>query len=132
MSTHAGTKKDYVEYGTAMLDLPSGGRNKGRRKVKVHIYRSAVPIKDTAYADHLFLPFYDETNSKETYGGGRYLDLAIRNIRNGNIVIDFNQAYNMYCVYADGYACPIPPDENRLPVEIRAGEKLFAKPVAED
>ena len=74
----------------------------------------------------LFLPFYDLTSGESTYGGGRYLDLAL--IPRGNkIKIDFNQAYHPYCAYSDGYSCPIPPIENRLDVEILAGVKLKKK-----
>jgi uncharacterized protein (DUF1684 family) len=39
-------------------------------------------------------------------------------------VLDFNLAYNPSCAYGkSGYNCPIPPEENRLPVDIRAGER---------
>jgi uncharacterized protein (DUF1684 family) len=38
--------------------------------------------------------------------------------------LDFNTAYHPYCVYNHDYVCPIPPPENRLPVAIRAGERL--------
>ncbi|MBP7982432.1 MAG: DUF1684 domain-containing protein, partial [Kaistella sp.] len=72
------------------------------------------------YEDYLFLPFRDETNGKETYGGGKYIDLRIPD---GNeIVIDFNQSYQPYCAYnAYDYSCPIVPEENFLPLRIEAG-----------
>ncbi len=31
-----------------------------------------------------------------------------------------------FCVYNSQYDCPIPPRENRLPLAIRAGERLAA------
>jgi len=37
------------------------------------------------------------------------------------IELDFNTAYNTYCAYSTGYACPIPPKENDLQLGIRAG-----------
>jgi uncharacterized protein (DUF1684 family) len=40
-------------------------------------------------------------------------------------VIDFNYAYNPYCAYSEEYVCPLPPRENWLGVEIRAGEKSY-------
>jgi uncharacterized protein (DUF1684 family) len=40
------------------------------------------------------------------------------------VALDFNLAYNPYCAYADRYSCPIPPVENKLLIEIRAGEKV--------
>jgi uncharacterized protein (DUF1684 family) len=70
-----------------------------------------------------FLPFNDATNGLETYKDGRYLDPQQK--PNGKLVLDFNYAYNPYCAYDDGWSCPLPPAENKLPVEIRAGEKAF-------
>lgn len=75
-------------------------------------------------ARRLFVPFGDATNRTETYGGGRYLELTATST--GLYDLDFNYAYNPFCVYDVRYECPIPPRENRLPVAIRAGEKLPA------
>lgn len=72
---------------------------------------------------HLFVPFFDATSGGESYGGGRYLDLE-GNV-DGKYVLDFNLAYNPYCAYGRSYVCPLPPDENILTVEIRAGEKKW-------
>jgi uncharacterized protein (DUF1684 family) len=66
--------------------------------------------------------FRDETTGKETYGGGRYLDYPVSEIKNNIIVLDFNKAYNPYCVYQPTYACPVPPAENTLTAAIHAGE----------
>ncbi len=71
----------------------------------------------------LFVPFTDLSNGRETYGGGRYLDVKLE--RGGQVVIDFNLAYNPFCAYNDRYVCPLPPPENHLAVAIRAGEKNF-------
>lgn len=67
--------------------------------------------------------FKDATSGKETYGGGRYLDYPVSKIKGDSLVLDFNTAYNPYCVYAPTYACPVPPAENTLSVAIRAGEQ---------
>jgi len=67
--------------------------------------------------------FKDATSGKETYGGGRYLDYPVSKLRGDSLVLDFNTAYNPYCVYAPTYACPVPPAENTLSVAIRAGEQ---------
>ena len=72
----------------------------------------------------LFLPFNDKTNGEFTYQGGRYLDIAY-SPRSKYIDIDFNLAYNPYCVYNYKYSCPLPPSENHLPIKIEAGEKLY-------
>ena len=85
----------------------------------------------TAFADpedramaRLFVPFGDLTNNKETYGGGRYLDLT--RTPTGYYEIDFNRAYHPNCVYDPTWVCPVPPRENRLDVAIPAGERLPA------
>ncbi len=72
----------------------------------------------------LFLAFTDETSGKQTYAGGRYID--IQHTGGRGITIDFNQAYNPYCVYNYRYACPLPPAENHLEVPIFAGEKNYS------
>ena len=73
-------------------------------------------------ADHVTVMFNDLTSGTETYPGGRYIDLA-RNPQ-GIYELDFNRAYNPYCYYNESYSCPYPPPENRLPIPIRAGERL--------
>lgn len=77
----------------------------------------------SANYEGLFLPFTDATSANETYGAGRYLDLE--KPKGEKITLDFNRAYNPYCAYSDEHSCPFPPEENMLPVAIRAGEKNF-------
>lgn len=72
----------------------------------------------------LFLAFADGTSARETYGGGRYLDLK-KVPAATSIELDFNKAYNPYCAYNENYSCPLPPTENILPVTILAGEKAY-------
>jgi uncharacterized protein (DUF1684 family) len=71
----------------------------------------------------LFIPFKDATSGSETYGAGRYIDLHENT--SGIYDLDFNRAFNPYCAYGKGYSCPVPPEENRLAVPIRAGEKKY-------
>jgi len=82
------------------------------------------------YGGGIFLPFRDETNQAgDTYGGGRYLLDTIKHAdlgtENGNLVIDFNYAYNPSCAYNPRWHCPLPPQENWLPISIPAGERVF-------
>lgn len=70
----------------------------------------------------LFVPFGDLTNRQETYGGGRYLNLT--RTATGLYDLDFNMAFNPYCVYDVNYTCPLPPAENKLQVAILAGERM--------
>ncbi|GAH31137.1 unnamed protein product [marine sediment metagenome] len=79
--------------------------------------------------ERLFVPFRDATSGKETYGAGRYLDLepGKHYTTGGKWILDFNEAYNPWCVYSENYACPFVPSENWLKVLIRAGEKNYLK-----
>lgn len=96
--------------------------------VTLSLYQSQNLMNIKEYQDHLFLPFTDLSSGRETYASGRYIDLTLADIVNNRVVIDFNKAYNPYCVYVSGkYNCPIPPRENQLQVAILAGEKNFAK-----
>lgn len=118
ISTHSGKNKPYKEYGTVTFYIHD-------TMLVLHTYQSLDLLKRPGYENHLFIPFKDMTNYDATYGGGRYIDLKTSDIHNGRMLIDFNKAYNPYCAYADGYSCPIPPDENHLKIEIPAGEKMF-------
>ncbi|MEN8154758.1 MAG: DUF1684 domain-containing protein [Acidobacteriota bacterium] len=39
--------------------------------------------------------------------------------------MDFNECYNPLCNYATVYNCTLPPFENELDIEIKAGEKTY-------
>jgi uncharacterized protein (DUF1684 family) len=79
-----------------------------------------------AYGGGLFLPFRDATSGSGTYGGGRYLLDTVKGAdlgaARGRLVLDFNFAYNPTCAYDPGWACPLSPPANRLPLEVSAGE----------
>ncbi|HEX5247549.1 MAG TPA: DUF1684 domain-containing protein [Gaiellaceae bacterium] len=81
-----------------------------------------------AYGGGIFLPIADETRGQETYGAGRYLLDTVKGsdlgMEDGRLVLDFNFAYNPSCAYDDEWACPLSPPANRLPMPIRAGERL--------
>ena len=76
-----------------------------------------------APATSLFFVFRDQTSGKETYGAGRFLDAGLP--RDGQVVLDFNKAYNPPCAFTPYATCPLPPQENRLAVAIAAGEKTY-------
>ncbi|MCS6794386.1 MAG: DUF1684 domain-containing protein [Raineya sp.] len=78
----------------------------------------------------LFLPFFDASNGKETYKGGRYIN-NVAFPKGETIILDFNYATNPYCVYNDDYTCPIPPKENRLDFPVLAGEKMYTPKFAD-
>jgi uncharacterized protein len=81
------------------------------------------PILEEPGDKQLFFIFRDLTSGKETYGAGRFLysDLP----KDGQVVLDFNKAYNPPCAFTPYATCPLPPPENRLAVRIEAGEKTY-------
>ena len=122
MNTASGMKQKYFQYGLLTFKLHDSS-------AYLYIYQSASLMKQKKYKDYLFVPFGDATSGFESYGGGRYLDFTISDIKNNFLVIDFNKAYNPYCAYTAGYNCPLPPEENLLTIAIPAGEKNYGKPV---
>ncbi len=74
--------------------------------------------------NELFLIFGDATNAKETYGAGRYLYVSKPDASN-LVIVDFNKAQNPPCAFTDFATCPLPPIQNVLIVEIKAGEKNY-------
>ncbi|MFD2550273.1 DUF1684 domain-containing protein [Bizionia sediminis] len=87
------------------------------------VYQGEETMAQEGMEDYLFLPFIDDTNGETTYGGGRYLDLRIP--EGNTMLINFNEAYNPYCVYNETYSCPLVPQQNTLNVAVTAGEKNF-------
>jgi len=92
------------------------------KKQKLAVYKNIGLSKKKEFKNYLFIPFKDFTNGVESYGGGRYLDIN-KPKKGGEWVLDFNKCYNPYCAYSYRYSCPIPPEENHLKIEIRAGVK---------
>jgi len=118
--TFSGISKPYIQYG--WLNFSIDGKD-----YKLAVYQNLKLRVVPQFRDYLFLPFKDETNANGSYGGGRYLDVSTKDIKDGKMTLDFNKAYNPWCAYSDGYSCPIPPRENHLKVKILAGEKEYGK-----
>ena len=93
------------------------------RPFSLEIYQTQELLEDPDFEDYLFLPFLDDTNGEETYAGGRYIDLRIPD--GDSLLIDFNRAYNPYCVYNKKYSCPLVPKANALDIAVTAGVKDF-------
>ncbi|MBI2648999.1 MAG: DUF1684 domain-containing protein, partial [Thaumarchaeota archaeon] len=106
-----GTQQGFHKFGYFEFEVEG-------KKARLQAYRSVE--KDN---NELFIPFKDATSAIESYGAARYIDLEIA--QDDHYVIDFNYAYNHYCAYSEDYVCPLPPRENWLDVEIRAGEKKY-------
>ncbi len=118
--TSSGKNKIFVKLGELHFEI------KGN-KAHLSVYQNIMLLSNPLYKNYLFVPFTDLTNKKSTYGGGRYIDFGLSDLKKDKIYLDFNKAYNPYCAFSDGYSCPVPPKENHLTFEINAGEKNFLK-----
>lgn len=68
------------------------------------------------------LPFADLTNGETTYGAGRHLPVQYSG--GEHIVLDFNLSESPFCSFNKAFTCPLPPKENFINLEIKAGEKI--------
>lgn len=127
-----------VEPEIMQVDLPDEGLLRMQRfgRARLSVAGQNVTLSLfwlLGYGGGIFLPFRDLTNTHETYGGGRYLLDSIKSADLGQeedkLILDFNFAYNPSCAYNSRWVCPLAPAENRLPVEIKAGEKKFTAAV---
>ena len=89
MKTTTDNPSDFRKYGVLIFNLNG-------EQYRLTAYENLDYLDVEGYEDYLFLPFLDQTNGFETYGGGRYIDLY--QYDNDSILIDFNQAYNPTCV----------------------------------
>jgi uncharacterized protein (DUF1684 family) len=113
----AGDARTFDRVAWVSVPFPSGAR-----RLAIYWLRE--------YSGGLFLPFTDATSGRETYGAGRYLldtakgaDLG-PGLEPATIVLDFNFAYQPSCAFDPRWACPLAPAENRLDLEVRAGERI--------
>ncbi len=74
----------------------------------------------------LFFIFRDQTSGKATYPSGRFLYADLPS--HGQVLLDFNKAYNPPCAFTPFATCPLPPAENRLKAPIAAGELNYSHP----
>lgn len=116
MKTTTSRTPIYKKYGELHFSIDG-------KELKLNVYQNVDLKKKPGYEDYLFLPFSDLTCGKDSYIGGRYIDMRIP--KSEKVIVDFNQAYNPYCAYNYEYSCPIVPLENDLDIEINAGVKKF-------
>ncbi len=93
----------------------------GNQYYKINVYEGNTATGEIYYS----IWFTDKTTNNESYGVGRYIDF--RKVDDLDFVyqIDFNTAYNPYCAYNPDFSCAIPTKEDFIPIEIKAGEKIF-------
>jgi len=72
--------------------------------------------------------FSDETSGHTTFGGGRVLE--IQKGEGDAVTLDFNQAVNKPCAVNPYTACSLSPAQNRLALQVTAGERIPKTTVA--
>jgi uncharacterized protein (DUF1684 family) len=133
----AGGAGERAAGGPALVTLPNSGDDAPAFR-RIGVVSLSLPDGErrltvfwmTGYAGGLFIPFRDATNGRETYDAGRYLIDAAKSHdlgadeETGELILDFNFATQPSCAFDPKWACPLAPPENRLDLEVRAGERL--------
>ncbi len=110
-----------------ILDEPNPGR------VVFELGEETFSLEAIAAAsgDQFFFILADRTSGKETYGLGRFLYSSLPD-ENGQVVLDFNRAYNPPCAFNAFTTCPLPPPQNRINYPIEAGELKYRGVAGQD
>ena len=113
------------------MDVSAGPPQRYLRVATLHFTLDGEEYELAGYQqetgqDSLFVPFRDKTTGQQTYRDGRYMEFETEGeLEDGSeIPLDFNLAYSPFCAYSEPFACPLPPEENWLETEIRAGERV--------
>lgn len=112
MKTTTDRRPTYIRYGIATFKIDN-------KEFSINIYQNVKFAQMEKYKESLFMLFTDLSSGKQSYAGGRYIDLKIPS--EGKLIIDFNKSYNPYCAYNYKYSCPIPPEEDHFDFDILAG-----------
>jgi uncharacterized protein (DUF1684 family) len=108
------------------LDLPSPGFAEFVLDGKP---MNLEPVTEKGAEETLFFILRDVTSDIASYGTARYLHTGLPDHgldQPGTLMLDFNLLENPPCAYTTYANCPLPPEQNRLPVAIEAGEKLYS------
>ena len=115
VKTSRDLEKTLIEYGKVKFKING-------KELSLTAFKFTSDKNDPNYK-YLFLPFFDKTNLIDTYEAGRFLEVIEEDGK--ELIIDFNECYNPLCNYASVYNCTLPPFENELDIEIKAGEKTY-------
>ena len=107
------------------LDLPSPGQAEfllGDRTFTLE------RVLEDPSGNTLFFILKDDTGKTTSYETARYLHTGLPThglAQKGILELDFNRLENPPCAYTPLATCPLPPDRNRLPIALEAGEKRY-------
>jgi uncharacterized protein (DUF1684 family) len=108
------------------LDLPSPGVAEFTLDGKT---LRLEPVIEAGQKETLFFILSDPTGQTTTYETARHLHTGLPAhglAQPGFLTLDFNRLENPPCAYTPYATCPLPPEQNRLPVAIEAGEQRYA------
>ncbi|BBJ37762.1 hypothetical protein SSPO_004800 [Streptomyces antimycoticus] len=74
-------------------------------------------------SDVLLITFTDDTSGTDTPSMGRWLVLSRPQHTTDTVRIDFNRALIPHHMFSAAFPCPLPLQENHLPLRIEAGER---------
>ena len=89
-----------------------------------------APVIEDPEGKTLFFILRDTTSQSTTYAEARFLHTGLPDhglAQPGTLILDFNRLENPACAYTPYANCPQPPELNRLPVALEAGEKLYVR-----
>lgn len=101
----------------------SGYRMKSEGILKFKLLGKNYSLQPGEENGRFFIIFKDLTSKTETYSVGRFL--YAEKSKDNKVILDFNKAENPPCAYTSFATCPIPPQQNRLQLSIKAGEKRY-------
>lgn len=110
-----GSKEPWYLYGELRFELQG-------TPCRLELYTESLDPKEIEQSGFMLM-FTDATSGKESYPTARYLYVEGKTVR--RITVDFNKSFNASCNYAPVTPCPLPRQQNRLSVPIRAGEKWY-------
>jgi uncharacterized protein (DUF1684 family) len=86
------------------------------------------PVTEPGEDGTLFFILKDLTSGITTYATARYLHTGLPDhglSQPGLLTLDFNRLENPPCAYTPYASCPLPPEQNQLPIALPAGEQLY-------
>ncbi|MGA3045931.1 MAG: DUF1684 domain-containing protein [Terracidiphilus sp.] len=88
------------------------------------------PVTEPGEEGTLFFILRDKTSRTTTYEAARFLHTGLPDHgldKPGSLTLDFNRLENPPCAYTPYATCPLPPEQNRLPVALEAGEQRYVR-----
>lgn len=119
------TFEPFLEPKEIIIPNMLGGNYKMKSEgiLKFKLLGKAYSLQPVEEDGKYFIIFRDLTSKKETYGVGRFL--YAEKSKDNKVILDFNKAENPPCAYTTFATCPIPPQQNRLQLAIKGGEKRY-------